>query len=260
MLAVAALAALAITNTASAAAFRTTPHGDNGDIKIHKWTTPEDDQRDEPHVCVFYLVGFNFDRYQKVSWRIDAQAPTDGGTVKSGTLELDKHGHGRSADMTLPNGHYKLYWNFESENGKAKHKVFWVKCESEPTPTPTPTVTPTVTNTPTPTATPTVTDTPTPTATPTATPTVTPTVTPTPTPTVTPTRTPTPTPTSTPSSPPPSTPSSTPTPTPTHPGNSDPGPAAYEWFQWDDNVTQTQDEPRPAPTPTPVKTHLPVTG
>ncbi|MFI7708181.1 hypothetical protein [Nonomuraea sp. NPDC049480] len=228
-LAVAALAVLAISNTASAAP------GDNGDVKIHKWTTPEDDRRDEPHVCVFYLVGFNFDAAEQVSWEIKSWPPTgDKTTVKSGTLVLDKDGHGRTVDMTLPDGHYKLFWTFAGKKGAPKHKVFWVKCESTPTPTPTPSQTPTPTVTPSQTPT----YTPTPTSTPTATPTVTP----------TPTKTPT------------STPKPSYTPTPTHPGQRDHGTVTHDWIEWDENVTQTQDEPKPAPTPTPVKTNIPVTG
>ncbi|MFF5207822.1 hypothetical protein [Streptosporangium sp. NPDC000396] len=241
MLAVAALAVLAISSTASAGAFQGKPPGDNGDVKIHKWTTPEDDQRDEPHVCVFYLVGFNFDAAEQVSWEIKSWPPTgDQTTVKSGALVLDEDGHGRTVDMALPNGHYKLFWTFEGKKGAPKHKVFWVECEPTPTPTPTSTVTPTPTPTPS--------QTPTPTVTPSQTPT--PTVTPTPTPTSTPTPTRTPTSTPTPSN----------TPTPTHPGKGDPKTVTHDWIEWDENITQKQDEPKPAPTPTPVKTDVPVTG
>jgi hypothetical protein len=231
MCAVAALAVLAISNTAAAGAFQ--GPGDNGDVKVHKWTTPEDDQRNEPHVCEFYLVGFNFDAGQQVSWEIKSWPPTgDKTTVKSGTLVLDEDGHGRTADMTLPNGHYKLFWDFAGKRGAPKHKVFWVECEPTSTPTPTPT------DSQTPTPTPTVT--PTPTHTPTATP--------------TPTRTSTPKPSHTPK------PKPSHTPTPTHPGKSDHGTVTLDWLEWDETVTQTQDEPKPAPTPTPVKTNVPVTG
>ncbi|GHK02475.1 hypothetical protein SY2F82_42720 [Streptomyces sp. Y2F8-2] len=107
--------------------------GDNGDVKIHKSATDEYDQRNEPHVCSFYLDGFNFDGRQQVDWHIEAWAPTaatKGETVKSGAITLDADGHGRTADMTLPDGHYKLFWNFDGEKGAAKHKVFWTECES----------------------------------------------------------------------------------------------------------------------------------
>ncbi len=45
------------------------------------------------------------------------------------------NGGGFTGDMTLPNGHYKLYWNFTGEHGFAKQKVFWVACGA-PTPSP----------------------------------------------------------------------------------------------------------------------------
>jgi len=117
---------------------KTAVPGDNGDVKIHNSTTPVDDQRNEPHVCVFYLDAFNFDSVQSVSWWIEAWAPTGtkGTVVDSGVITLDSSGNGFTTDQTLPNGHYKLFWTFAGEKGAAKHKVFWVSC---PGPTPPPT-------------------------------------------------------------------------------------------------------------------------
>jgi hypothetical protein len=137
--------------------------GDNGTVKIHQSTTPATDMRDESHVCVFYLDGFGFDAGQSVSWQIKSWPPTGNRTVvASGALTLASDGDGRTGDMSLPNGHYKLYWNFAGENGFAKQKVFWVAC---PAPATTPTATPT-TPAPTATATPTAMATPTTTPTP----------------------------------------------------------------------------------------------
>jgi hypothetical protein len=51
-------------------------------------------------------------------------------------LSLDSNGAGHTADMGLPDGHYKLFWNFKGEKGFAKQKVFWVACGA-PTPPPT---------------------------------------------------------------------------------------------------------------------------
>jgi hypothetical protein len=120
---------------------KTTASGDNGDVKIHNSTTPVTDERNEPHVCVFYLDAFNFDSVQSVSWWIEAWAPTGGkGTVvDTGTITLDSSGNGFTTDQTLPNGHYKLFWTFAGENGKAKHKVFWVTCPAAPPTSPPPT-------------------------------------------------------------------------------------------------------------------------
>ena len=122
-------------------------NGDNGTVKIHNSTTPVTDPRNEPHVCVFYLDAFGFDPGQSVSWQIKSWPPTgDRAVVSSGALVLDGNGDGHTGDMTLQNGHYKLFWNFAGEHGFAKQKVFWVACPA-PTPTPTPTASPTPTPT-----------------------------------------------------------------------------------------------------------------
>ncbi|MGW2084082.1 LPXTG cell wall anchor domain-containing protein [Streptomyces sp. NPDC001880] len=120
-------ASLLLAPSASAA-----PKGDNGTVKIHDAKTGEELRRNEPKVCSFYLDAFGFDATQKVQWHIEAWANNDldkGETVKTGAFTLDGSGHGRTTDMTLPDGQYKLFWNFEGENGKAKHKVFKTDCE-----------------------------------------------------------------------------------------------------------------------------------
>lgn len=114
--------------------------GDNRTVDVHRAETPAERPCNQPKVCTFYLVGRGFDAGQQISWKIESWPPTgDRSVVKTGTLVLDENGTGRTPDMNLPNGHYKLFWNFVGENGKAKHKVFWVKCPkpSEST-TPTP--------------------------------------------------------------------------------------------------------------------------
>ncbi|CAM5675261.1 LPXTG-motif cell wall-anchored protein OS=Streptomyces violarus OX=67380 GN=FHS41_006817 PE=4 SV=1 [Streptomyces violarus] len=119
-----------------APAAHATPPGDNGTVKIHDASTDEELRRNEPHVCTFYLDAFGFDGGQEVDWRIDAIPPSEnkGETVKSGALTLDAEGHGRTEDLSLPDGHYKLFWNFDGEKGAAKHKVFWTDCEDEQEP------------------------------------------------------------------------------------------------------------------------------
>jgi len=105
--------------------------GDNGTVKIHDATTGEELKRNEPHVCTFYLDAFGFDAVQQVDWHIEAWAPTaatKGETVKTGAITLGSDGHGRTEDLSLPDGHYKLFWNFDGEKGAAKHKVFWTDC------------------------------------------------------------------------------------------------------------------------------------
>ncbi|MFI1357253.1 LPXTG cell wall anchor domain-containing protein [Streptomyces sp. NPDC020898] len=114
-----------------AAPAHATPAGDNGTVKIHDATTDEELRQNEPHVCAFYLDAFGFDAVQEVDWHIEAWAPTEGGTVKSGEITLDAEGHGRTEDLSLPDGHYKLFWTFEGEKGSAKHKVFWTDCPAD---------------------------------------------------------------------------------------------------------------------------------
>ncbi|MFV0135401.1 LPXTG cell wall anchor domain-containing protein [Streptomyces sp. HMX87] len=129
--AVSAVAAAALL--LSPAAHATAP-GDNGTVKIHDATTGDELRKNEPHVCTFYLDAFGFDAGQQIDWYIQAWAPTagtKGETVKSGSLSLDAEGHGRTDDLTLPDGHYKLFWNFDGEKGAAKHKVFWTDCEED---------------------------------------------------------------------------------------------------------------------------------
>lgn len=122
----------------ASSAGKTVP-GDNGDVKIHRSTTPVTDPSNQPHVCVFYLDAFNFDPSQSVSWTIKSWPPTGNrSVVDAGTITLDSSGNGFTSDQSLPNGHYKLFWNFAGEHGFAKQKVFWVSCPA-PAPTPTPT-------------------------------------------------------------------------------------------------------------------------
>ncbi|MBT2441937.1 LPXTG cell wall anchor domain-containing protein [Streptomyces sp. ISL-36] len=117
---------------AASASNKPNNNGDNGNVKIHDAKTGEELHKNEPHVCTFYLDGFKFDGAQQVTWHIEGHAPTADLKGIEGSLTLDGSGHERTADLSLADGHYKLYWNFDGENGKAKHKTFWVDCETEP--------------------------------------------------------------------------------------------------------------------------------
>jgi hypothetical protein len=106
--------------------------GDNGDVKIHEVGTPFTDQRNQPKVCDFYLDAFNFDTVQEVTWSIETQPSIPGGATRSGSITLAT-GTGHTMPVAqLPNGMYKLTWNFVGENGNGKHKVFQVDCPSPP--------------------------------------------------------------------------------------------------------------------------------
>ncbi|MBB4929510.1 hypothetical protein F4561_000330 [Lipingzhangella halophila] len=126
--------AIAGTGVASAAG----PDGNNGTVKVHNVDTPADDMRNEPKGCEFYFVGSKFDGAQQVTWEVRDKKAEDRPVVLDGELTLDEDGHGRTDDLTLPTGHYKLYWYFDgngdSEKGAddkgKKHKVFKVECEN----------------------------------------------------------------------------------------------------------------------------------
>lgn len=116
--------------------------GNNGTVDVHRAGTPSDRSCNQPKVCKFYLVGRGFDAGQRITWQIKGWSPTgDKETVvKTGTLTLSDKGWGRTAELSLPDGHYKLFWNTNGKKGcKPKHKVFWVKCphpSEKPTPSP----------------------------------------------------------------------------------------------------------------------------
>ena len=131
-----ALVAAAALSLLAAPAAHATPPGDNGTVKIHDAKTGEELRKNEPHVCSFYLDAFGFDGAQEVDWKIVEMPPTGtkGKLADSGSLTLDAEGHGRTDDKTLPDGHYKLVWNFDGEHGEAKHKVFWTDCEDDSEP------------------------------------------------------------------------------------------------------------------------------
>ncbi|MEO3767802.1 hypothetical protein [Streptomyces sp. B5E4] len=142
-----AVAAAAAASVLFAAAPAPAANGDNGTVKIHDAATGEELRKNEPKVCEFYLDAFGFDAAQQVTWKIVAWKPTgDNKTVADeGAIVLDGEGDGRTEDMTLPDGHYKLFWNWKGENGAAKHKVFWTECEDSsesPDPSDTPSGTP----------------------------------------------------------------------------------------------------------------------
>ncbi len=129
----AAAVAVAATVMLAPAAFADAP-GDNGTVKIHDAKTGEALVKNEPHVCTFYLDAFFFDGEQEADWQIFEKTPT--GTkdkaAASGQLMPGTDGHGRTADMTLADGHYKLVYNFTGERSEAaKHKVFWVDCPAD---------------------------------------------------------------------------------------------------------------------------------
>ena len=137
--AVLGVAGLALTATfAAAGSASAAPPADNGDVKIHDSSTDPKDQRHDPKVCEFFVVGFNFDPGDQITWWIQ-EGPSFGKAAPpgelSGTLSADDEGYATTTQLTLEPGKYKLWWTFVGEEGKAKFKRFDVEC---PPPSPSP--------------------------------------------------------------------------------------------------------------------------
>ena len=100
--------------------------GNNGDVKIHEVGTPVAENRNEPHVCNFYIDGFKFDKAQTGTWDIVGQGGNAGPDTRHGAWTAKADGSWQSAPQHMADGHYKLTVN--TGKGDGKHKVFWVEC------------------------------------------------------------------------------------------------------------------------------------
>ena len=111
--------------------------GNNGTVKIHEGNTENDpgEVRNEPHVCTFHLHFYFADPVQAGTWEIQEWAPTGekGTVVLTGTYDTAGDGEDRDPEdgvYTLPDGHYKLFWDGDLDTDKHdKMKVFWVDCD-----------------------------------------------------------------------------------------------------------------------------------
>jgi hypothetical protein len=139
--AVIGLVLVALLVPASPALSNDTP-GNNGTVKIHEGAgeTEPGEVRNEPHVCTFHLHFYFSDPEQAGTWEIQEWSPGDKGTVVlNGTYDTQGDGEDRQPEegvYTLPDGHYKLFWDGDLETEKHdKMKVFWVECEASTTTT-----------------------------------------------------------------------------------------------------------------------------
>ncbi|MEV7186150.1 LPXTG cell wall anchor domain-containing protein [Kitasatospora sp. NPDC093102] len=245
--------------------------GNNGTVKIHDAATGQEDVRNEPKVCTFYLDSFGFDANQDVIWAIATVGPKGETLAAWGDLPVDPHGHVRTEDIHLPDGHYKLYWqSVELVDGKLpkepdlnnpKHKVFKVDCGGQ---SPAPTGKPSATVPPTPVKTPSASPTSVPSHSPSA-----PATPPATTPATTPATPPATTPATTPASPSASTqPTETPKPpvppttTPTSPAATAPATTPATTPATEEPTIAPSGAPSPAPSGAPTATvpvHVPAT-
>lgn len=146
-----ALVLLAATTTSGLAANPNGAPGNNGTVKVHDNNPGEPDPviKNQPHVCQFDLHFFFEDAGQTGDWWIQEWPPTSatGPTSDPTGAELvgiyedpDLNREDREPDVagtyyTLPDGHYKLFWEGALNPGgqqNIKHKVFWVDCAPAP--------------------------------------------------------------------------------------------------------------------------------
>jgi hypothetical protein len=135
-MAVVGMLALALVGPSVLGAAANDTPGNNGTVKIHEGATEtEPGPQNEPHVCTFHLHFFFADPEQAGTWEIQEWSPGDKGVVvRSGTYDTMGDVEDREPDegvYTLPDGHYKLFWDGDLDTDKHdKHKVFWVECEA----------------------------------------------------------------------------------------------------------------------------------
>jgi hypothetical protein len=109
------------------------PAGNNGTVKVHEEPgEAEPIVRNEPHVgCAFHFHFFFADAGQEGMYWVQSWPPTGDKTTVMGPKPYgptDASGEWRTEPLTLPSGHYKLFWQGRNEQN-VKHKVFWVECE-----------------------------------------------------------------------------------------------------------------------------------
>jgi hypothetical protein len=103
-------------------------HGNNGTIKVVSATDPGNDNDNDPKVCSFHIAGMNFDKSSSGTWSITGQGGNPGSGMASGTWAANASGAWQTANMTLPNGQYKVSAKQNGTPGGEKQKVFKVTC------------------------------------------------------------------------------------------------------------------------------------
>lgn len=109
--------------------------GNRGTVKIHEVGTPEDDRRNEPHVCDFEIVGFGFPDDASLEITIEGHGgPNAGPGTFASTVAADQlsdTGDWVVDGPTLADGMYKLSVENTTAPGGPKQKVFKVDCPDE---------------------------------------------------------------------------------------------------------------------------------
>ncbi|MCF6522233.1 hypothetical protein [Streptomyces sp. JJ36] len=111
--------AAAVAVLLSAAAAYAAPRGDHGSVTLQDAATDAAPPADRPEVCTFSLYAAGFAEGDRVEWRIVEVRPggAAGTVAETGKLSLDAEGRGRTAELSLADGRYRMVWNLGEDEG-----------------------------------------------------------------------------------------------------------------------------------------------
>ncbi|THA26036.1 LPXTG cell wall anchor domain-containing protein [Streptomyces sp. RKND-216] len=106
------------------------PHG-SGTVRMHDAASGRQLAGEDRRVCSFFLAAVGFDGRQQVGWKVVERAT--GTVAETGELLLDGAGSGRSGDLALDEGRYRLVWDQRGADGEGSgRRAFEVDCDGVP--------------------------------------------------------------------------------------------------------------------------------
>lgn len=141
---VAVLGTVMVLVAPAGVSFADDPPGNNGTVKVGG--VDLDDPGNQPHQgCSFNIEFFGYDEGIALSadFTVEAQAPTDGGVLATGTTPIGEDAAGGANDLdavafvdlavdgvVVGDAHVRLTVHADGSQGAdTKHKTFWVFCE-----------------------------------------------------------------------------------------------------------------------------------
>ncbi|MDT0382648.1 LPXTG cell wall anchor domain-containing protein [Streptomyces sp. DSM 42041] len=107
------------------------PHGGSGTVRMHDAASGRELSGADRQVCSFFLVAAGFDGRQQIGWKVVERA--SGTVAETGELLLDGEGSGRSGDLALDEGRYRLVWDRRGADGEGGgRRAFEVDCDGVP--------------------------------------------------------------------------------------------------------------------------------
>lgn len=128
-----ALSPAAVVTVAATVALLSAPatayaDGAGGTLELYDAASGEELPDDGSAVCSFYLALSGFEG-RRVGWKVVEES--SGTVAETDAVALDGDGNGRSEELSLRDGRYRLVWDFEG-GGATEHRVFDVECDGLP--------------------------------------------------------------------------------------------------------------------------------